>query len=131
MDILKIRIGYKHNLGAGSTLGVNGWDCEYLLDLFYSIILIQLPQLKCFSTRGLLLYCALIFCCFFLAAQWHMEFPAQGSDQSHNCDLYYRCGNMGSLTHCTKLGLNVHPGAADMLPILVGATVGTPLPFST
>ena len=47
----------------------------------------------------------------FLAAQWHMEFPGQGSDLSHSCGLSCSCGNAGSLTHCAGQGWNLHPNA--------------------
>ena len=33
----------------------------------------------------------------FLAAQWQMESPDQGSDLSHSCDLPCSCSNTGSL----------------------------------
>ena len=34
-----------------------------------------------------------------------MEFPGQGSDPSHSCDLCCSCSNAGSLTHCVRLGI--------------------------
>ena len=39
----------------------------------------------------------------FLAARQHVEFPGQGSDPSHSCDL--SCGNTRSLTLCAWLGI--------------------------
>ena len=42
---------------------------------------------------------------FILAALRHMEFPGQGSDLSHRCDLCHSCGNTGSLTHCAGPGI--------------------------
>jgi len=41
----------------------------------------------------------------FLATPWHMEFPGQGSDQSHSFDLRHSCGNTKSLTHCAGPGI--------------------------
>ena len=35
----------------------------------------------------------------------HMEFPGQGSDPSHSCDLSHSCGNTRSLTHCFRPGI--------------------------
>ena len=43
-----------------------------------------------------------IFFFSFLATSWHMEFPGQGSDPSHSCNLRHSCGNTGSLTHCAE-----------------------------
>lgn len=34
-----------------------------------------------------------------------MVLPGQGSDPSHNCKLSRNCGNVGSLTHCSWLGM--------------------------
>ena len=34
-----------------------------------------------------------------------MEFPGQGSDPSHSCDLSCSCGNTRSLNHCAGLGI--------------------------
>ena len=47
-----------------------------------------------------------------------MEFPGQGSDLSHSCDLLCSCGNAGSLTHCARL---------EIKPASHCATVGTPI----
>ena len=49
-------------------------------------------------------------CCFFffppfLASPRHMEFPGQGSDLSHKCDLSHSCGNARFLTHGARLGI--------------------------
>ena len=47
-----------------------------------------------------------IFGIFFsLAALQHMEFPGQGSDPSHSCDLSHSCGNNGPLTHWAQVGI--------------------------
>ena len=46
------------------------------------------------------------FCLFsFLAAPQHVEFPSQGSDLGHSCNLSRRCGNARSLTHCAGPGI--------------------------
>ena len=37
-----------------------------------------------------------------LAALWYVEFPGQGSHPSSSCDL---SGDSGSLTHCTRPGI--------------------------
>ena len=42
---------------------------------------------------------------FFLAALQYMEFPGQGSDPSHSCDLHHTCSNTGSLTHGARQGI--------------------------
>ena len=57
-----------------------------------------------------------------------MEFPGQGSDLSHSFDLPQNYSNIESLTHCAWLswGLNLYPGAAEMLLIALCATAGTP-----
>ena len=49
----------------------------------------------------------------FLATPQHMEFLGQGSDLSHSRDLHCSCGNARSFNQ----GSNLHPGAAEMLPI--------------
>ena len=50
-----------------------------------------------------------------------MEFPGQGSDPSHSCNL--RCSwGPDPLTHRARPGSNLRPGAAEMAPI--------PLPHS-
>ena len=41
----------------------------------------------------------------FLATPWHTEFSGQGSDLGCSCALCSNCGNTGSLTHCTRLGI--------------------------
>lgn len=55
----------------------------------------------------------------FLAAPQLMEFPGQGSASSLSCNLSHSCGNAGFLTHCIRLGSNLHPRAPEMLPILL------------
>lgn len=48
----------------------------------------------------------LLLCLFsFLAALWPMEFPGLGSDLSRSFDLHHSCGNVGSITHCDRLGI--------------------------
>ena len=42
---------------------------------------------------------------FFLAIQWHMEFPGQGSDLSHSCNLHCSFSKVGFLTHCAGAGI--------------------------
>ena len=61
-----------------------------------------------------LLRCSRLFFFFsFLATPWHMEFPGQGSDLSHSCDLCHSCSNAGSLTHHDQAGgTNLRPKAA-------------------
>ena len=46
-----------------------------------------------------------------------MEFPGQGSDPSHSCNLCCGCSNTRSLTHWSGPGSNLHSGAAWMLSI--------------
>ena len=41
----------------------------------------------------------------FLTSLRHVEFPGQGTDLSHSCDLSCSCGDAGSLTHCAGLGV--------------------------
>ena len=41
----------------------------------------------------------------FLAVPWHIEFPGQELDQSWSCDPSHSCGNVGSLTHCARVGI--------------------------
>jgi len=41
----------------------------------------------------------------FLAVLWRMEFPGQGSDPSHSCNLHHSCGNHGSLIHSAGPGI--------------------------
>ena len=36
------------------------------------------------------------FSALFLAAAWHVEFPGEGSDPSHSCNLCYSCSNARS-----------------------------------
>ena len=43
----------------------------------------------------------------------------QRTNISHSCDILWSCGKAGSLTHCAGLGLNLHPSAPEMLPILL------------
>ena len=64
------------------------------------------------------------FSFFFLAVLRHMEFPGQGSDPSHNCNLSHSCSNAGSLTHCARL--RIKPSTPTMPPIPC-ATAETPL----
>ena len=52
----------------------------------------------------------------FLATSWHMEFPGQGSDPSHSCNLYH---NAGSFNHCARPRSNLHPGTAEKPPIQI------------
>ena len=49
----------------------------------------------------------ILFFFFFLllAIPWHMEFPGQGSDPSHSCNLSCSCSNATSLTHRTRPGI--------------------------
>ena len=42
---------------------------------------------------------------FLASSPWHMEFPGQGSDPSHNCRLSPCCSNTRSLTPCAGLGI--------------------------
>ena len=50
----------------------------------------------------------------FSVAPWRMEFPGQGSDLSHSCDLSCSCSNAKSLTDCTALGIEPRvPGSQD------------------
>lgn len=50
---------------------------------------------------------------FFVAPCKHVEFPVQGSDLSHSCNLSHRCSHAGSLTHCAGLGIQpAHPSAS-------------------
>ena len=44
---------------------------------------------------------------FFLAAQWHREFPGQGSDLSCSYELNHSWDNTRSLTHCARLGIKL------------------------
>ena len=39
---------------------------------------------------------------FFWSLSQHMDFPGQGSDLSHSCDLCHSCCNAESLTHCVQ-----------------------------
>lgn len=48
-----------------------------------------------------------------------MEFPCQGPDPSHSCNLSHSCNNAGSLTHC-QVGIKpASQSAPKMLPILL------------
>ena len=55
------------------------------------------------------------FCLFvffsFLAFLRHMEFPGQGSDPSHSCDLSCSCSITGCLTHRARLW--IEPASSD------------------
>ena len=48
-----------------------------------------------------------------------MEFPVQGSDLSHSCNLSHCCGNAGSLTHCSGPGIKLASQAPTTLPTLL------------
>ena len=61
----------------------------------------------------------LLFVCF-LATLRHMEFPGQGWEPSHGCNLRCSCSNAGSLTHCAGLGIeprSLHSRDAPADPI--------------
>ena len=59
-----------------------------------------------------------MFWFWFLAALRHLEFPGQGSDLSHICDLSCSCGNARSLTHCT--GPGIEPASQHSQDAIVG-----------
>ena len=42
---------------------------------------------------------------FFLATRQHIEFPGQGSDLSHSCNLCQAMATWDHLTHCALLGI--------------------------
>ena len=42
---------------------------------------------------------------FFLATPQHMEFPGQGSDLCHSCNLSHSCSNTRSLTRYAGTGI--------------------------
>ena len=46
---------------------------------------------------------------YFLAAPQHMEVLGQGSDPSRSCDLCWRYGNAGPVTHCVMPGIKPAP----------------------
>ena len=46
-----------------------------------------------------------------------MEFPGQGSDPNHGCDLRFRCDNAGSAAHFALPGINLQPSAVEVLLI--------------
>ena len=77
-------------------------------------------QLVCLL--GLSCFFFFFFLFSFLDFQQHIEFPGQGLDLSHSCDLHHRCGNAGSLIRFPGWALNPCPEAARMLPV--------PLPHS-
>ena len=43
----------------------------------------------------------------FLTILWYMEFPGQGSDSSHKCNLCCSCRNARALTLCARLGIEL------------------------
>ena len=52
--------------------------------------------------------CSLSFCfCFFVfwLPQGIKEFPGQGSDPNHSCNLSHSCGSARSLTRCARPGI--------------------------
>ena len=52
----------------------------------------------------------------FLAVPRHMEFPGQGSEGSHSCNLCCSCSNARSLTHCAFV-LGINPVSQRSRPI--------------
>ena len=59
-------------------------------------------DLSCCSQ--ILFFFSFLFFFFFSAALEHMEFPGQGSDLSHSCDLCRSCGNAGSFNPLYQAG---------------------------
>ena len=55
----------------------------------------------------------------FSATPQRMEFPGEGSDPSHSCNLCHSCHNTGSLTHCPGWGSNLCPSTLETLLIPV------------
>lgn len=55
----------------------------------------------------------------FLAALQHVEFPGQGLDPSYSCSLCCSCGNATSSKPTARPGMDLHPGTAEKLPILL------------
>ena len=49
------------------------------------------------------LYISVFF--YFITAPWHTEFPGQGSDLRHRCNLRWGYGNARSLTHYARQGI--------------------------
>ena len=70
-----------------------------------NLLILILYLLKRQVKVGLSLSLFLSFFPPFLAAQWHMEFPGQGSDLSRSCHQNCSCGNVRSLTHCAGPGI--------------------------
>ena len=62
------------------------------------------PGLKSYACKLILNFQGVPF---FLAVPWHVELPGQGSDLSFSCKLSQSCGNMGSLTHWARLGIEL------------------------
>ena len=57
---------------------------------------------------------------YFISSPRHMEFPGQGSDLSHTCNLCQSCGKPGSLTPCSRLGISpASQCSVRVLPILL------------
>ena len=54
------------------------------------------------------------------------KFLGQGSNSSHSCDLHYSCGNPGSLTHCTGLGIEPAPAQRQAESLTHCTMAGTP-----
>lgn len=74
---------------------------HYLFHKNYWLLLLNSINTKISSYQSFLSFF------FFLATPWHVEFPSQGSDLSHSCDLCCTWGNTGSLTHCTGPGIEL------------------------
>lgn len=59
-----------------------------------------------------------------------MEVPSQGSNPSCSCDLRRRCSNaLLSLTHCTRLSIQLALPQRQARSLTHSATVGTPFWF--
>ena len=48
-----------------------------------------------------------LFCCGHICSIW--KFPGQELNPSCSCDLHHSCSHTGSLTHCTRLGIEPVP----------------------
>jgi len=67
---------------------------------------------------------------FFLFWPQYMEVPSQGSNPSCSCDLRRRCSNaLLSLTHCTRLSIQLALPQRQARSLTHSATVGTPFWF--
>ena len=68
------------------------------------------------------------FCFFFLfwPPPQHMKFLGQGRNLSWSCDLCHSCSNVGSLNHCTRLGIKPAPPQREAGSLNNHTTVGTP-----